>query len=59
MLVLSPPQVGTDIDPLAVKSAAANARLNGMEQRLAAFQCQGVCVVCVCGGGTGGRDDMH
>lgn len=31
--------VGTDIEPLAVKSTQANAALNGVAERLAAYQC--------------------
>lgn len=31
--------VGTDIEPLAVKSTVANARLNGVSDRLASYQC--------------------
>lgn len=31
--------VGTDTDPLAVRAAAANAALNGMEQRFQLLQC--------------------
>ena len=32
---------GTDVEPLAVKAARANARLNGVDGRLAAYQCGG------------------
>lgn len=33
-------QVGTDVDPLAVKSTARNATLNGFdESRMAVYQC--------------------
>lgn len=37
----APPQVGTDIEPLAVKATQSNAALNGVAQRLAAYQCAG------------------
>jgi hypothetical protein len=32
-------QVGTDIEPLAVKATRANAELNGVAERLTAYQC--------------------
>ena len=31
--------VGTDVDPLAVKAAAQNARLNGVEEKLQVLVC--------------------
>jgi predicted nicotinamide N-methyase len=31
--------IGTDTDPLAVRAAAANAALNGLEQRFQLLQC--------------------
>lgn len=31
--------VGTDTDPLAVRAAAANAELNGLQERLQLVQC--------------------
>lgn len=34
-------QVGTDIEPLAVKATRANAALNGVSERLASYQCAG------------------
>ena len=38
---LSPRQVGTDIDPLSIKSTRANAALNGVGDRLDAYKCAG------------------